>query len=74
MAYDYRKLCGRFVEKFGTQGRFAKAMGISERSLSLKLNGKVPFKQPEITKACELLEIEPTGIADYFFALGVQTD
>ena len=48
MAYDYSKLLGRITEKFGTQARFSGAMGMSERSLSLKLNSKVPFKQPEI--------------------------
>ena len=51
MAYDYSKLLGRITEKFGTQARFSGAMGMSERSLSLKLNSKVPFKQPEISKA-----------------------
>lgn len=55
MAYDYSKLLGRITEKFGTQARFSGAMGMSERSLSLKLNSKVPFKQPEISKACSLL-------------------
>ena len=48
MAYDYSKLLGRITEKFGTQARFSGAMGMSERSLSLKLNSKVTFKQPEI--------------------------
>ena len=42
MAYDYSKLLGRITEKFGTQARFSGAMGMSERSLSLKLNSKVP--------------------------------
>ena len=36
MAYDYSKLLGRITEKFGTQARFSGAMGMSERSLSLK--------------------------------------
>ena len=57
MAYDYSKLLGRITEKFGTQARFSGAMGMSERSLSLKLNSKVPFKQPEISKACSLLRL-----------------
>lgn len=72
MAYDYSKFLGRITEKFGTQGRFASAMGMSERSLSLKMTGKVPFKQPEITKACSLLEIADADIAAYFFTLKVQ--
>ncbi|MCM1439199.1 MAG: DUF739 family protein [Roseburia sp.] len=72
MAYDYSKLMGRITEKFGTRGRFSAAMGMSERSMSLKLNGKVPFKQPEISKACSLLDIEEADIYPYFFTLEVQ--
>ena len=45
MSFDYRKLLGRIVEKMGSQSNFSKAMGLSERSMSLKLNSKVPFKQ-----------------------------
>ena len=47
-------------------------MGMSERSLSLKLNSKVPFKQPEISKACSLLEIGDSDIPAYFFTIEVQ--
>lgn len=72
MAYDYSKLLGRIVEKYGTQGNFARAMGMSERSLSLKVTNKVPFKQPEITKASSLLGINDADIPSYFFALLVQ--
>ena len=69
MAYNYSKLLGRIVEKFGTQGRFARAMGMSDRSLSLKLHNKRQFKQGEIIKACQLLDIalEESGL--YFFAV-----
>ncbi len=69
MAYEYSKLLGRIIEKFGTQAKFAEAMGLSERSLSLKLNGKVGFKQNEITKACQLLDITGAEITSYFFTL-----
>jgi len=72
VAYEYSKLLGRITEKFGTQAKFAEAMGLSERSLSLKLNGKVGFKHNEITKACQLLEITGAEITSYFFTLKVQ--
>lgn len=72
MAYDYNKLLGRITEKFGTQAKFAEAIGMSERSLSLKLNGKVGFKQNEIAKACPLLNLSDTDIPGYFFTLKVQ--
>lgn len=72
MAYNYSKLNGRIVEVYGTRCAFAKAMSLSERSLSLKLTGKVPFKQPEITLACKLLSISDSDIPAYFFDLEVQ--
>ena len=72
MAYDYSKLMGRIVEKFTTQSRFAKAMGMSEHSMSNKLNNNVPFKQGEISKACSVLDIAVYDIPDYFFTLKVQ--
>lgn len=72
MAFDYRKLSGKIKERFGTQAEFAKAMGLSERSISLKLNGKVFFKQPEIAKACDLLKIREDDVPEYFFKKKVQ--
>lgn len=69
MPYDYSKLCGLIVEKYGTQAKFAEAMGLSERSVSLKLNGRVGWKQAEIAQACKLLGIRATTIAAYFFAI-----
>ena len=69
MPYNYSKLLGRITEKIGTQGKFAEAIGLSERSVSLKLNGKVGWKQNEIATVCEVLEIEPNDIPAYFFAL-----
>lgn len=72
MAFDYSKLRGRIVEKYGCQRNFAEAFPISERSLSLKLNSVVFFKQPEISRACELLDIPAEEIPHYFFAAVVQ--
>ncbi len=72
MAYDYSKLVGRIVEKFDTQAKFSGALGLSERSLSLKLNNVRGFKQDEILKAAQLLELGDDDIPIYFFALKVQ--
>lgn len=72
MAYDYSKLLGRITEKYGTQSKFSGALGLSERSLSLKLNSKIGFKQDEISKVCNLLELAETDIPSYFFTLKVQ--
>ena len=40
MAFNYSKLRGRIIEKYGSQSDFAKAFGCSDRTLSLKMNGK----------------------------------
>lgn len=72
MSYDYSKLSGRIVEKYETQARFACAMCLSERSVSLKLNGKVGWKQIEILRACKLLGIPVSQVHVYFFTMKVQ--
>ena len=72
MAYNYSKLLGRIIEKYKTQARFAEVFELSERSLSLKLTNKVGWKQQEITRASELLDIADSEIHDYFFTLEVQ--
>lgn len=72
VVFDYAKLKGRITEIYGSQSAFAKAMELSERSISLKLNGHVPFSQPEISRALTLLNLDGTQASDYFFALKVQ--
>lgn len=72
MEYNYSALDGKITELFSTRGNFAKAMGLSERSVSLKMNGKVPWTQPEISKACKLLKIQDRKINIYFFTVKVQ--
>lgn len=72
MKYDYSKLRGRIIEKFGTMQKFAVEMEWSERTLSLKINNKRFWKQPEITKACKLLNIPDKDMIQYFFNKNVQ--
>ena len=69
MSNDYSKLLGRMTEKFGTQANFAHAMKLSERSISLKLNNKVSWKDEEIARA---VEFEVHEIPAYFFKYKVQ--
>lgn len=69
MPYRYDKLLGRIVEKCGTQAVFAQKMGLSERTVSLKLNGKRSWSQTDISRACSVLEINLSDIQEYFFAL-----
>lgn len=72
MAFNYNKLRGRIVEIYGSQIEFAKAMQWSERTLSLKINGKIPWKQTDIVTAVRLLGLSDSDIQEYFFAVEVQ--
>lgn len=69
MAFVYRKLRGRIVEKYETQANFAAALGLSEVALSHKLCGKTEFSQSDIVRWAELLELVPEDYAAYFFEL-----
>ena len=72
MAFNYNKLRGKIVEIYGSQIEFAKAMKWSEKTLSLKLNGKVPWKQTDIMTAVQILRLSESDIQDYSFAVEVQ--
>lgn len=65
---SYAKLRGRIVEKFGTQGAFAEAMGWRDALLSAKLNNKSEWAFSEVMKACELLDIPLSEAHLYFFS------
>lgn len=69
MSYKYDKLLGKIVEVFGTQEKFAKALGMSPQTLSCKMNNKCDWRRDEIAKACELLSVNLSDVCDYFFTL-----
>ena len=71
MAFSYDKLRGRIVEKYGSQTRFANALGVSTKTLSFKMNNRIYFSQAEIKKAADLLDINLKDIDTYFFTLNV---
>lgn len=48
MKVEHNFLKGKIVEKYGSQKEFAKAMGISFRLLSLKLNGSSDFSSEQM--------------------------
>ena len=66
MAFDFSKLRGRIVEKYGSCARFAAAMGHSKVWLSSRLNNVVPWKAEELREAAALLGIAPEDIPLYF--------
>lgn len=67
MEFDYSKLRGRIVEKFGSQRAFSSAEGSSQQTVSLKMTNKIPFDQPTIERWCHLLDISLADAGDYFF-------
>jgi len=67
MEFDFSKLRGRIVEKFGTCAAFAAAMGFADSALSARMNNKTPWDTLEIYSACGLLSIPCEEIPVYFF-------
>ena len=72
MRFDYSKLLGRIKECGYTQESLATEVGMAVSTMSLKLNNKAFFSQPEMKKICELLSISVDRIGEYFFAPEVQ--
>lgn len=66
--YEYKKLKGRIVEKYGTQKEFAQHINLSTVSVSQKLNGIKGFSQKDIEKWAESLDIPKEEYVAYFFA------
>lgn len=76
MPFDYSKLIGRIIEKFGSRSAFAVACGFSENTISRKLSGKMAITTNDIVKwsSAELLDISFADIPEYFFTFKVQAN
>lgn len=70
--FDYAKLDGRITEKCRTRKAFAQRLGVTEATLSRKMNCEGYFTQPEIDKSAGILEISQDQIGTYFFTMRVQ--
>lgn len=66
--FNYSKLRGRMVEKFGTIAETAEAAGLRRDMLSMALNGHRSFTQAEIAVLAKTLEIPNEEVGIYFFA------
>ena len=73
MQFDRRKLAGRIVEKYGSQRKFAEALGIPESAVSHRLTGKTKLSEDDIYlwSSPDRLDIPPAAIGTYFFTLKV---
>lgn len=69
--FDYSLLEQSIKEKYFSKERFADKLGIGRTSLFSKLTGKTQFKQSEILKEAELLDIKNEDLSKYFFTLKV---
>lgn len=67
ITFDYSKLLGRIIEIYGSHYKFAKQLGISTHSLSMRLNGHIAWRDVEIYKSIELLNLKADDIDKYFF-------
>ena len=69
MKFNHSKLLGRIRECGYTQGQLAKAIGISEFSLSKKLKNKSKFDSAEMLAIGKVLNIPLDEFGEYFFTL-----
>lgn len=67
MKFKYSKLRGKIVEKYGTQERFADAIGLSNTTVTKKLTGNVQFTQTDIIKWCAALGIALKDVGAFYF-------
>lgn len=67
LKFDYGKLRERMRDMGITQAALAEAMGVSEKTVSMKLNGGSQWDQNEILTASGVLKIECADIPGYFF-------
>ena len=65
--FDYSKLCGRIVEKFGTRKAFCVAAEVTESWLAARLGGKIQFRADEMHHIARLLDFPVDQIPVYFF-------
>lgn len=70
--FNYGLLREKIKDEFGTHNDFAEEMGITRAQCSLLLNGKARWRDDMIVRACELLGIELSDAADYFFSIKVR--
>ncbi len=67
--FDNSKLRGRIYEKFGSQTKFAEALGVRVTTVNNQLKRPNNFSQETIAKWADTLEIAPSEIGEYFFRL-----
>ncbi|MCF0162104.1 MAG: DUF739 family protein [Fusobacterium necrophorum] len=67
MTYNHNKLRGKIKEVIGSEVKFAKLLGISQATLSAKLNNKSDFTRAQILMITEKLNLSQEEFYDVFF-------
>jgi len=57
VSFNYNKLKGRIIEKYGTMGAFADELNISKQILSQRMTNRTRLSQEEIVKWAKMLGI-----------------
>lgn len=68
MAYTYLKLKARIIEKYGSQGKLAEVLGITETTVSNKMSGRTQFSKEDMISWGKALDIAVDDFGSYFFA------
>lgn len=66
MSFDYSKLRGRIVEKYGSVASFSEKTRIKYPAVIRKMAGDTAFSQADIIEWCDLLDIDVSEVPLYF--------
>ncbi len=67
MRFDYSKLRGKIVEKFGNYTNFCDKIGWTTSELSSKLSNKRHFTVTDIYSISKVLELQTEEIGAFFY-------
>lgn len=67
MDFNYSELKGKIVACYGSQEKFASALGVTPMTVYRKLSGKTAFTRDEMLKWSAALRIPKSKIGSYFF-------
>ena len=67
MDFDTSKLRGRIIEVCGTVSTFIEKVSAGASKVYDYLNGNSVLTQKDIIEWCNVLDIKPKEVADYFF-------
>lgn len=66
MVWDFSKLIGLIIAKFGSRTKFCKELKRNPEWLSRRLNNQTQFDADDMIKIAEILGIDPEDISLYF--------